>query len=57
MCHTTDDIVEAYTVAEQFVAAYGATVLTASSYRPTVVGRDVAAHVLARPDCQPLRTA
>lgn len=53
---TTADYSTAYPTARRFAADLGASVLTASSYRPTVVGSDVAAEVASDPDCQPTVT-
>lgn len=53
VCATTADYETAYATADGYARMYGATVLTASSYAPTVVGADIAEQVAARPDCQP----
>lgn len=50
---TTDDVTEAYRIAHEFAPTVGAEVLIGSSYRPTVVGKDVAAMVIADPHNQP----
>jgi len=50
---TTDDVTEAYRIARDFAPTVGAEVLIRSSYRPTVVGKDVAAVVIADPRNQP----
>jgi len=54
---TTDDYRQAYEIARQHAEQVDGLVLTASSYRPTVVGADVARLVLADPDCQPFEQA
>jgi hypothetical protein len=54
---TTDDYRQAYELARQHAEQVDGLVLTASSYRPTVVGEDVARMVKADPDCQPFEQA
>lgn len=50
---TTDDVTEAYRIARDFAPTVDAEVLIRSSYRPTVVGKDVATVVIADPRNQP----
>lgn len=52
--HTTDDIHDAYAIGRLKAGRLGATVLTRSTYAPTVVGADIAARVIADPLTQPL---
>lgn len=53
---TTDDIDKAYEFAANLSAMLGAPVLTGSAFRPTVVGKDAAAQVIADPANQPTAT-
>lgn len=52
--HTTDDIHDAYAIGRLKAGRLGATVLTRSTYAPTVVGADIAAQVIVDPLTQPL---
>ena len=53
---TTDDHDDAYRQAREFAPTVEGQVLTGSSYRPTVVGHDVAALMIADPRYQPTET-
>jgi hypothetical protein len=51
---TTDNYDTAYQAARFYADQLGAQLLTASSYRPTIVGRDIADEVLSNPGNQPV---